>query len=507
MSRYRPSRASVTGDSTLDGDVTVDGDLDVTKNLEGVQRYLLDDGGDGLGWGGEVGETWDIYVDPTAGSDLNDGLTAGKSLKTLKKALERIPTGIELYDSSGVRQAVSVHCAAGDHTFPLTFQAHNTIFYGTTSSVDSGTWTTVSSSKVDGSIIDATLVGTYAEDDLRGSPLEIGDNAYLPFRKAWIYANEATTGGTTRLYIAHSQGPTSLPGTNTLSVKSLDTRFVIPPDATNPNNSDPSIQFSGELTFSEINFDADPTAGAGTTIYNKCVQKVVFTGCKLGAPGSILKAMSANFGRTNLTTCYSQMTTAINGGTQGAIYIKSTVVDGSNQLIKALSAGSLIIQGEVVFRDSDGIQVNGTTAYDTNAALFRFFEFTGSTTCPTAIGVNTIASDYYDGAVDLPEMYGAITGDYAVEAANGARVYYNPASSLSSSLGINIVSADGGTSNISTMPDLTFISGASPPFKEYEIRYSPTTPADWAATAPDDSQDAIDRLAAAVEGLLGGAIP
>jgi len=501
MSRYRPSRSRISGDSTIDGD------LDVSKNIEGVRRYLLDDGGDGLGYGGEVGETLNLYVDSSSGSDKSDGLTSGSALKTLKKVLERIPTGIELYDSGGTYQAVSIYCAPGDYTLPLNFQAHNAIFYGATSSLDNGTWTTVSSSKADGSIIDAALGNTYAEDDLRGTPIEIGDSGFLPFRKAWVYANEATSGPTTRLYIAHSQGPASLPGTNTLSIKGLGTKFVIPPDAVNGSTSDPSVHFSSELTFWDIEFDADPAAGAGTTLYNKCVQKIVYSGCKFGAPGSILKALSANFGRVNITTCYSQMTAALNGGTQGALYIKSTVMDGSNQLIKALSAGSLIVQGEVVFRESDGIQVNGTTAYDSNAALFRFFEFTGSTTCPRAVGVNTIASDYYDGAVDLPEMYGAITGDYAVEAANGARVFYNPDSSLSSSLGINVVSADGGTSNISTMPDLTFISGANPPFKEYEIRYSPGTPGDWAATAPDASQGAIDRLATAVEGLLGGAIP
>ena len=507
MSRYRPSRTSVSGDSTLDGDVTVDGDLDVTKNLEGVRRYLLDDGGDGLGWGGEVGETWDIYVNSSAGSDLNDGLSAAKPLKTLKKVLERIPTGIELYDSGGVLQAVSVHTTAGDYTLPLNFQAHNTAFYGATSSVDSGTWVTVSSSNADGSIIDATLVGTYAADELRGSLLEIGDNSFLPFRKAWIYANEATSGPTTRLSIAYSQGPANLPSTLTLTIKSLDTRFIIPPDAVNVNTSDPSIHYSSELTFWDINFDADPAAGPGTTLYNKCVQKVVYNGCKFGAPGSILKALHTNFGRISVTTCYSQMTTALLGGVQGSLYVESSVLDGKNQLIKALSAGALIVQGEVVFREANGLQVNGTTTYDTTPAIFRFLEVTGTVTCPSAISVNTLASDYYGAVVDLPEMYGAITGQYAVEARDGARVYYNPASSLSSSLGINMVSADGGISNVSTLSNLTFISGASPPFTGYEVQYSATTPGDWAAPAPTSSQGAIDRLAAAVEGLLGGAIP
>lgn len=39
------------------------------------------------------------------------------------------------------------------------------------------------------------------------------------------------------------------------------------------------------------------------------------------------------------------------------------------------------------------------------------------------------------------------------------------------------------------------------------IGYSPGTPADWAATAPTQVKQALDRIASAVEGLLGAPIP
>lgn len=39
------------------------------------------------------------------------------------------------------------------------------------------------------------------------------------------------------------------------------------------------------------------------------------------------------------------------------------------------------------------------------------------------------------------------------------------------------------------------------------IDYSPAIPAHWSGTPPATIISAIDRLAAAVEGLLGGAIP
>lgn len=37
--------------------------------------------------------------------------------------------------------------------------------------------------------------------------------------------------------------------------------------------------------------------------------------------------------------------------------------------------------------------------------------------------------------------------------------------------------------------------------------YSPATPANWSGTPPATVTAALDRLAAAVEGLLGGSIP
>lgn len=39
------------------------------------------------------------------------------------------------------------------------------------------------------------------------------------------------------------------------------------------------------------------------------------------------------------------------------------------------------------------------------------------------------------------------------------------------------------------------------------LSYTPGTPGDWAPTAPTTQGEALDRLATAVAGLLGGPIP
>ena len=130
--------------------------------------------------------------------------------------------------------------------------------------------------------------------------------------------------------------------------------------------------------------------------------------------------------------------------------------------------------------------------------------FNGVVNNSNGIQVNTEKADLFGGQIDLPDLYGAVSSNYGITATGGANVYMGESSSLSSSLGINYVSADGGTSNVAQTKFLTSVSGGNVPFLGYETSYSASAPALWAAPAPDNAQDAIDRLAAAVEPLLGG---
>ena len=524
MSRYRPSRNYVSGDSELDGDVTVSGSLDVTKNLDGIRRYLLDDAGDGLGWGGEVGETWTIYIDSNSGNDLNDGLTAATALKTVKKSIERIPTGIERYDSQGLEQAVTVHVASGTYVFPTEMEGvYNTQYLGATSSFDSATvHTTISGTDETGLIVDATFSKEYDEDELRATMIHWGDPAVIGLgaKNGWIYANESGSGGITRCYICHRDGATYTDA-NPIKLVRSDVTFEIPEVPPHVGYTDTSVQFNSELTFQYITFDGAVTASPkGSSIYAGANQKATFTYCKFGRDNDpqFLK-LQVNQGFTLIVGGYIQPLNknkaGLSIGAQGYANTRACVIDGryagSNAGARVTLDGIISPNQEIIFRDADfGFATQGgVSTWDkgsTSPHCLRFVEFTGSATCINGVRANTDAADQYGGVLDLPHLYGRVSADYGVTAINGAQVHMGAESALTSALGINFVSADGGISNVSQTQYLTTISGGNVPFTGYETIYSASTPGDWIAPAPSSSQEAIDRIAALVESIHG-AIP
>ena len=509
MSRYRPSRNDITGDAT------VDGDLDVTKNLEGVRRYLLDDEGDGLGYGGVVGETLTLYVDADSGNDKNDGLTSGSALKTIKKCLERIPSGMEAWDVNGIEQATTIIVASGTYVCPTEIQSNNTIFVGATSSVETATWVQVSASNVDGLIVDATFPsGDYAEDALRGQWIKWGNSGTTQNNHGWIYANESGSGGVTRCYICHFNGAGSSPAAyGDIELVNSDVRFEVPEDK-RAGRGFANFHYSVELQFENITFDGNPSVTSGAEFYLNGNQKVFFRNCKFGSDSSSdFKTIQTAQGFALFTNCYFQLKSYVRSGAQGYASLRSSVVDGRHGTaeVAATFDGTFNLKNEIIFRDSTkGFTTEGgVSTYDNTSAntCLRFMVFNGSVNNSAGIQVNTAKADLYGGQIDLPDIYGAVSSDYGVTATGGASVYMGENSSLSSSLGINYVSADGGTSNVAQTKYLTSISGGNVPLLGYETAYSASNPADWAAPAPDNAQDAIDRIATAVQGLLGGVIP
>jgi hypothetical protein len=516
LSRYRPSRNSVSGDSTLDGDVTVSGSLDVTKNLEGVRRYLLDDEGDGLGYGGVVGEILTLYVDDTSGNDKNDGLTSGSALKTIKKCIERAPSGMEAWDVNGLEQAITVIVASGTYVCPTEIQSNNTVFVGATASVESAsTWVQVSASNADGLIVDADFPsGDYAEDTLRGQWIKWGNSGTPQNNHGWIYANESGSGGTTRCYICHHNGAGSSPAAyGDIELINSDVRFEIPEDK-RVGRGFANFHYSVELQFENITFDGNPAVTAGGELYLNGNQKVFFRNCKFGSDvSSNFKTIQSAQGFGLFTDCYFQLKQYIRSGAQGYTSLRSSVVDGryGTGQLAATFDGTFNLKNEIIFRDSTkGFTTEGgVSTYDNTSAntCMRFMLFNGVVNNSNGIQANTEKADLFGGQIDLPDLYGAVSSNYGITATGGANVYMGENSSLSSSLGINYVSADGGTSNVAQTKFLTSVSGGNVPFLGYETSYSASAPSDWTAPAPDNAQDAIDRLAAAVEGLLGGAIP
>ena len=362
----------------------------------------------------------------------------------------------------------------------------------------------------------------YDEDELRATMIHWGDPAVIGLgaKNGWIYANESGSGGITRCYICHRGGATY---TDALPIKLVrsDVTFEIPEVPPHVGYTDTSIQFNSELTFQYITFDGAPTASPlGSGLFAGANQKATFTYCKFGRDNNpqFLK-LQVNQGFTLIVGGYIQPLNknkaGLSIGAQGYANTRACVIDGkyagSNAGVRVTLDGIISPNQEIVFRDADfGFATQGgVSTWDrgsTSPHCLRFVEFTGSATCINGVRANTDAIDQYGGVLDLPHLYGRVSADYGVTAINGAQVHMGTDSALTSALGVNFVSADGGISNVSQTQYLTTISGGNVPFTGYETIYSASTPGDWIAPAPSSSQEAIDRIAAWVESFHG-AIP
>tara|TARA_R110001599_G_scaffold242024_3_gene441684 strand:- start:296 stop:1816 length:1521 start_codon:yes stop_codon:yes gene_type:complete len=502
VSIFKPSR------NYVNGKVTIDGDLDVSGNIEGVRRYLLDDSGTGLGYGGVVGETLTLYVDSLSGSDKNDGLTAPTALKTIKKCLERIPAGMEAWDVNGFEQSTMINVSSGTYVCPTEIQSNNTIFVGATSSVETSTnIVQVSASNADGLIVDITFPsGDYSEDALRGQWIRWGTNSTPQLNHGWIYANEAGSANVTRCYVCHHNGAASLPA-GQIDLINSDVRFEIPEDK-RAGKGFANFHFSVELQFENITFDGAPAVTEGAQLFLNGNQKVFFRNCKFGSDiASKFQLMQVSPGFALLIDCYMQPLKYVRSGAQGYLNLRSSVFDGrhdagSNTEVSLTFDGTFNLKNELIFRDvSKGFtSQGGVSTYDTTntTTCLRFMEFNGVSTCDNGVQVNTSAGDLFGGSIDLPDLYGKVSSNYGVIASGGASVYMGSLSSLDSVLGTNFVSADGGVSNIAQTKFMTTISGGNVPFTGYAEYYLASTAADWSGTPPTSLQEALDRIAAKI---------
>jgi hypothetical protein len=438
-------------------------------NYGSYRPFLGEDtGSTGLGYGAQPGEYFAFYVNSSSGDDRYDGLTEATAFRTLHKALERCPMGVNISYLDGSQQTIQIYVASGNYDFPTSLEgASNVLFAGTTSSADAITtdWVVVSASRADGSIIDATFSNTYDEDELRGRFIDVdaSQTEHSVTKYAWIYANESSSAGATRLYIANSNGPENLPADKShLLLLNQDTRFIIPEE---PGSTSPTamVNFGAELSFKNIHFDASGTTSpANGQLYNNANNKVAYRGCKFGGADTKLKTVFVAQGRANIETCYFDLDQGLTAGTNGAIWSKfSNVFDGcSFSIAKTGIANLQDTLGENVFRDSSaGLQMHGHKL-QASGGMCRFLEFTGTVGCTNGVRANFQKNDG-GGFYVLPELYGAISAEYAAKSEKGATMYFDPLSNLSSSLGINKVSADGGLTECAQTNFLTMISGGA----------------------------------------------
>ena len=242
-----------------------------------------------------------------------------------------------------------------------------------------------------------------------------------------------------------------------------------------------------------LHFRTPETSSLGATAFNRAQLNLVNGGysarnCKFGNDPTVnYNAFSKVFvGRgaiASFNNCYFRLkardTGSINkldrslyAAAGSTVYMGggNTLV-GTRILVATQGTPDLRLNGEVVFRDvydSDWdntgpygcIDHRGPSRIFSNAkGVLRFFEFTGSTTCDEAVRSNMINDWLQGGTMTLPEMYGSVNSEYGVITRRACNVQVHPSSSLSSSLGINKFSADGGLTLCAQANDLTMITG------------------------------------------------
>ena len=430
-----------------------------------------DTGSTGLGWGGIPNQTFAFYVNSASGDDRYDGTSETTAFRTIQKALEVAPWGVNQSPEVEMEKAINIYVASGTHAMPNSmYGVNNTTFVGVTSSLDTMTspeWTTISASAEDGSIIEAVFGNTYDEDELRGALVE-WDASSAFSGQGWIYANESSSapGGETRLYIA--PGGLSTPGmptdSSSLKIVSLDTKFELQPKSDTNTGMWSLINYSAETFFKSIHFTAHPQLNQARLLFQG-VYKAAMRTCKFGIPSDAstgrFTSVMAGESRLGLYTCYSHGAQAYQG-IAGVLSLHNGNVFDSCALgiFQNPAQGRLLFNGEQVFRDCTlGLKAQGPSQIGANAnGLMRFVVFTGSVSCTDAIQSNVDAARG-GGILSLPPLFGSVTGDYAFTTRRGANVSIHPDSGITSSLGINKFSADGGLTETAQTNYLTMISG------------------------------------------------
>lgn len=128
-------------------------------------------------------------------------------------------------------------------------------------------------------------------------------------------------------------------------------------------------------------------------------------------------------------------------------------------LFAGISGNGIVCNGGSIFETSPNIATDLNIIFDdensdiTNTKGFIFNNYEPTTfDSPDSIG----------GFSSIPECHGSISADYLVEAQRGAYVEIASGSSVTTNLGTNTVSSDGGTTNNWSNADGTRVIGGSP---------------------------------------------
>ena len=387
-----------------------------------------------------------IYVATTGNDTTGDG-TVGSPFLTLRRAqmaLAQFPiaanvisVGAGTFDISGFFPTCSV-------TIQGTLTASTT---ATISSITSAEHSTGTIAVVTGlNVLNNALVGTLVK--YTSGP---ANNIY-----GIIYGNSATAGGNTTVYISHGQGSVAYTAPVAGNTFQLQTHSTI-------LNGQASYR-GGGITIQ----DCSLTGTAAQLVGVSPATAMTFSRCLFTGLGAI----NHTGGNITLTTCYLGMAgNSLRGifrSTAGLVTFSSGCVinganAGTNNYLLYQKGVNVDWSGNTIVRSLRGIRFEGSDSVISTPGTFNTLVFETKDNSNTgAIFVNTEASgDGVGGNVYLPNLFGQVTGNWAVDARLNAVVYLGTSSSLVAVQGTNAVTVNGSTAT-SWAPEGTIIYNGSP---------------------------------------------
>lgn len=261
-----------------------------------------------------------------------------------------------------------------------------------------------------------------------------------------------------------------------------------------PSSIDANLSLNSNLTFKFINL----TSQSSRDIIMRGNPSVNFWACQWEVRRPVIEDSEVNFWSVSYT----------GGGLDGMLYIgpRSTVSMGVGSTFSDRLAGfngcwinnsfgsEFQHNGLLFFRglDATGIRVDagrvtdisGLSSAITGKVIFDDY----AATCNGFYDFNT-QSTGVGGFSTLPELDGQINLNYIVQAQKGAQIRYNASSTLTTALGTNTVSADGGSTNCAIGVDETRIYNGTPTlplFKDGGSLYVNTTAVGNVGAGEDD---------------------
>lgn len=195
--------------------------------------------------------------------------------------------------------------------------------------------------------------------------------------------------------------------------------------------------------------------------------------------------------------------TGLNAGDPSLVglFLSSVEVDGAGNAALRITDGLVFASlGQLAHIDTTEASVVATAGALFGLAMFmNVMQLTGRVVCEDAIffGRRMLFEAAGDSALDLTTSVALLSGGTVVDCDTNPAITGDGISVIARDT-LTFTNSDGTTGIV---PSDFFVEAAT------LIHYAAGDPTDWTDPDPSTVQEAIDRLAAAVSGLLGGGIP